>query len=443
MRLAETNTAALTALALGRQTMATLVPEIDAKTTEIAHLNETLAGKHQQLQDPNLTSDQKSRIEHEMEEPTKLVAQKAEELKRLRQTAEYAKNAIANGTAVATVTDLIAKNQRYLSSREFHKEGSAFSIGGHTFTPHPIPPTADGVTTGSDTTWTGTQLECYNMPTSAVRRPGATAMLPAAHAASVIPAAITRMYLYEFNEQGRITTTVLPLSPFQDIPVSHRQLLGISFNAITTNKTGGLPLTWTATMRDQTSSLGTQKGGKHAGQPIGGAPYNWCEDVRFGNQRRPRRLNLPVDPTPDPTTGVSLPPISMDCLCQPAYAQRGHRGGNRKQVANRKLRKTYLCGGLATEFQIRSPVVANGGFASGAAQVLTTPRLTTLYGRTPQGEQSGVYLEQAGSAAVLPIPNTSNWVIKAFSGPIPIPSTMAPGSSVPTSLCPPVPPNLL
>lgn len=470
MRLTETNTAALVALAMGRSIVAELVGPISNQTAKLAALNAEVAEKHQRLENPSITVDQKMQIEKELEGPMREVAERSRELQGLRDSMQRAQNAIAKGTSIATITDLIAKNQRFLSSRGFRKEGENFIIGGSPFIPHTTPPTnMEAIRNGTDQWASETDhMECYHMPSAVLRRPQNHSWLPIAKAKPprVLPAAITKMYIYELNEKGRIVATMLPLSPYQDIPVSHNQLFGLSFDAMTTKK-GGLNLTWSASMRDQTAVLGMKKGGKHAGQPIGGSPINWCEDVRFGQGRKKRLIQLDIAPDsvqtgipfrpgePQLTPSTTVPLTHLDCLCQPAFAQSGGSfggpgpgggsfgGPGPGKPKKRQPRNTYLCGGLATEFQIRSPMVLNLGFEPGTPQLLRVGRRSVLAGHTPQGEQPGVHNVQ-GAPGPLMIPDTPNWVIRQFPDPLPfIPSTMAPGAGSPTSLCPLIPNSLL
>lgn len=480
-RILESNTSGLIAIAVGNAMAVQAAGTIDRLSQDIATANLAIDTLNRQLQtDSSLTNDQRANIQNNIQSQSNAVQGQIDALNSARSSLTAAQNCAANGTAVATATDLIIKNQRYLSSHGFFRSGSGFSIGNSLFTPQPVAPTLkadpstgllafNSLSTGpSGANWTDSGLNCYTMPTIATARPASNDFLQTARAASVIPAD-GNMFLYELTDDGHITISVLPLNPYQDVPVSQNQILGISFNAITTGTT--LPVTWTATIRDQTTLIGP-RGGKHRGQPIDGAttPFNWCQDPSFGPNRHPLPVTLPIDTTSTSDAAIpgvkgrfmkrslgTKPQAQDNFFMLPAYAHHPQAPvTNVTAPGPRKLRATYVCGGQATDFQVRSPVVANAGFASAAARVLSAPRLSDWLGSPFSGaakvDISSWHLPPLAGVprTELPIPNTSGWLITPQPGPIPLtagppalPGTMPPGGTISTPLCPPAPSDLL
>src|SRR5262249_20344706 len=211
---------------------------------------------------------------------------------------EKAEDAYRNGSMAASITHTIISNQRTLTAQGFSKQGSTFILAGSKFEPHPMPPasleaiTGDTANSGNlaGTLWTAkTSFYVYEMPSGpkVSKRLDSRGFLQPARAESVVPKSTKKMFLFEFGPGGKIVATALPQQPFLDIPVSERQLFGVSYQAYITGEDGSVPVTWTATLRDLTAKLGRQQGGRHGGEPMVGTPGNWCEQPAFGKQRRP------------------------------------------------------------------------------------------------------------------------------------------------------------
>jgi hypothetical protein len=140
-----------------------------------------------------------------------------------------------------------------------------------------------------------------------------------------------RVLRFVFNNAGDAMISVQADTPFKTVPVADRQQYLMSLNAITTGGGGDFPVTWTAVARDESRKLGRQAGGKHAGQPLAGAPADFCQQTLFGGTRG-GRLTVVGDK------------VAFD-----------------GSVLQAQPRNTYVCGGMAFEFQLRSPVVFNQG----------------------------------------------------------------------------------
>ena len=457
-RTAESNAAGLACMAMANEVMKTEQRQIDEISRQIMQSNDSIAQLSRQLQtDMSLTPDQTTQMRAQVAELTNQTSQLASSLQVHQGYLSAGQDALQNGTMVASLSDTIVRNQRALTARGLSQDGANFKLAGVSLVPHPRPPASlDAIRNrlapsgdSGPTDWTAkTGFYFYEMPQIRVSaRPGASNFLPAAHAASVIPQSLAKMYLFEINADGRVRYTVLPASPFMNIPVSEKQRFAVSYNAITTGT--DVPVTWAMVMRDQTAEKGRINGGKHGGEPMVGSPLNWCDSPTFGSKRssshrksRGRALghtqefgqgnnsslgnllagdgnsqggpiNLPPGPNPSPDGG------------QPGA------GGARE-------RQSYICGGMSTEFQLRTPLVGNCGFAAGSPQTLSAPRGSNLVGMQSAG-QATVQLP----GLTLPIPNTANFTVTSQFGSTGPGTTIAPGSSTPTSQCPPAPPDLL
>ncbi len=84
------------------------------------------------------------------------------------------------------------------------------------------------------------------------------------------------IYAYEFNNNGNISRRIIAKDPFPPGVTSEAQVS----TTIDTSTTAGInPI---IIFRNNVKRLGTQSGGKHAGQPISGSPLNWCELAEYG-----------------------------------------------------------------------------------------------------------------------------------------------------------------
>ncbi len=88
------------------------------------------------------------------------------------------------------------------------------------------------------------------------------------------------IYAYEFAKDGTISRRLLDRDPF---PVGVTSESQSSVMADTRIQGGLSPI---ILFRDNVKNLGTENGGKHAGQPLAGTPLNWCELREFGGDEQ-------------------------------------------------------------------------------------------------------------------------------------------------------------
>lgn len=165
-----------------------------------------------------------------------------------------------------------------------------------------------------------------------------------------------RIFRYVLQQDGSVTQ-VFGQSPFANLPISENQLYGLGLNAMTTGTE--TPITWTAVLRDEARLLGRPTGGKHAGQPLAGIPINFAQLAAFGG-----------------TAAAS--PLSV-------IAGQIASGG---VVLNPQPRDNFVSGGLAVEFQLRTPLILECAEEPPADQSSTTNAsggTTTLVPDIPAG----------------------------------------------------------
>jgi hypothetical protein len=148
------------------------------------------------------------------------------------------------------------------------------------------------------------------------------------------------MFAYEFDRYGNVVVINHGAVPFLAQTVYDRQNYGISFDAMNTGS-----LTWTMTCCDQVSRLGTECGGKHAGQSMPGDPVNWCDLPLFDGSPDQAMMmkkgsSRGVVPQGAATAGGGI-------LLDSAYFTKVSRGDLSHQP-----RKNYYAGGLAVAFQL-------------------------------------------------------------------------------------------
>ncbi|MBI4533154.1 MAG: hypothetical protein HY711_04330 [Candidatus Melainabacteria bacterium] len=472
-RISETNTAGLTTMAMAHQIRTTTQAAVETILSQINQLKQSISLKNNQLQsNHDLTPEQQAELRSEIEQLTLRLPPLEQDLGKHQAAMDAAEDAYRNGSMAASITDTIVRNQRALSSKGFKKDAPNFILGGQKFVPHPTPPTTlnaiinrqAGSGDQAATDWTAkTGFSVYDMTKAIAIAPRQHSWLPAAQAATPTTTTIgsPKMYLFEFGKKGRITVTALPAQPFRNVSVSHKQLFAISYDALITNSINtsaeSLPVTWTVTMRDMSAFRGKQKGGKHGGQPMPGSSIDWCESTVYGKDRKPRSRSSSHDHTkaprqaepnernpnergPNERRGVDQGESYNFFGIQPAFAGGDSSGGSGggSSSGSRKVRSTYTCGGLATEFQIRSPIVKNAGFSLGAPLLLRAERASILVGSLSTGPATA---EVAGQN--LTIPGTSNYVIRIKTGPIAPPTTMSPGGSCATETVPTIPTDLM
>lgn len=141
------------------------------------------------------------------------------------------------------------------------------------------------------------------------------------------------IYAYEFDNNGNISRRVITKDPFPRGFTSEAQ---VSTTVDTSTNSGINPI---IIFRNNVKRLGTQTGGKHAGQPIAGTPLNWCELSEYGGDDfiagavRKGRL----------ATGFTL--------LNPSGGNSVFRGFDGKTICLQP-RKSYYSGGLAVDIEI-------------------------------------------------------------------------------------------
>ncbi|GEM_PF-3361476 len=422
-RMAESNASGLAALAMGTEVARQAQQQIDAATAQIGQLQNTVGQLNTQLQSGLLSADQATQVRSQAAQLSNQIAQLNSSLSLQKQYLTAGQNAVKNGTMVASVSDSIIQNQRSLTAGGLSQNGPTFVLDGVQLVPHPVPPASlDAIRQGkapsgdaAPTDWTAASgFYFYTMPTIKTScHPATGSLLPSARAQSVIPPVTSRLYLFEFDDQGHVNYTVLPTSPFVNSVASQKQNLALSVNAMTTS--GSMPIVWSMAFRDECVRTGRKTGGKHAGQPIASTNFDWCESTTYGTNRKSKK-------------GACAPNGNVNTGNAPW-----------KQAIRNQARQTYLCGGLAVDFQILNPIVTNCGFPSGTTPILSTTRATTLTGIKAPGTAAS--LNAFGLS--LPIPSSQGLIVRDQPGPVGPGTTLAPGSSVPTSECPAAPPDLL
>lgn len=443
VRVAETNTAGLVAMALANRIRETVQATVAATLQQINETKNAIERLRSQLaSDPEVAAnpERQAQIQAEINRLSELLPTLEQSLGQHQAEMDKAEDAYRNGSQAASVTDTIVRNQRTLSAQGFRKDGATFILAGNRFTPHPLPPVSidailnDQAASGdaAGTLWTAkTGFEVYTMPTGITLsvRPHTSSMLPPAHAQakSLVPAGASKLFMFEFSSSGHIIATSLPQQPFLNIPLSDRQLLGLAYGAMTSGNRDSATVTWTATLRDFTARLGRQQGGKHAGEPMVGSPGEWCELTTYGNKRKSKG-----------SKGGKGSKGSKG-----GKGSKGSKGGKGNEgippgQAKKLARGNYFCPGLSTEFQLRTPLIGNGGSTAGSPLVLKADRATTMFGEPSSGPAT---VSMGGQTYT--IPGTSNFSITSKPGPIGPPSTMSPGGSTATSTMPAAPADLL
>lgn len=485
LRVAETNACGLATMAMANKI---LQAALGSTLEEIKKVNREIEALTAKLADPslNLTDSEKTAIQTRLAELRTQLGALNKTLTEKQATVAAAQNAFDNGKAAASITDTMVQNQRALSSKGFEKlSDGRFAIGGHgsacAFTAHTkVPASLEAINNReassgdpNNTDWTASpsDFHIYQMPdfqTTSFNNSAPNSLLPPAQAAtSVVPEGLSRMYLMEFNRSGNVFVTVLPAQPFNHIPVSEKQLLGVCFGATTTGDT--TTVSWTATMRDETASWGVHTGGKHGGQPMAGNPPEWCEMSEFGEMRSDKhnphhgghkkhkssqQSGSDVSFKFGPDAALANNPTSTadsDSFWDPndEFDDTGDAnaavGGTSTSPTNTnptstttKVAKIYRCGGLASEFQLRSPGVRNASFPKGTEPLFSDTTGAHLMGSNSSGQATA---EVGGVKYV--IPNTSNYVVRLQTQPGGPPTTMAPGGTVATPTVPPPPTDFL
>jgi hypothetical protein len=150
------------------------------------------------------------------------------------------------------------------------------------------------------------------------------------------------LFIYEFDKAGNVVIINHREIPFLAQTVDENQLYALSFQAMTAGTN-----VWSVSCRDQVNRLGTQYGGKHAGQSMPGDPVNWCDLARFDGSLEQAKIEgkgnvLGIAALGEQTadSGIALDTASFEKL---------NGAGLEAQP-----RKNYYAGGLAVEFRLSS-----------------------------------------------------------------------------------------
>jgi hypothetical protein len=251
-----------------------------------------------------------------------------------------AQNAITNANYVLAQSEYIANNQLKLSQRGLsHPDSHNWKLGKVLLRPHTQEAQYNDLINGRptpsgdrprETDWTDRPSEFYYYDYNQAMS-NAPIDIPAINKQRVNHIAI--------DLEGNVNIAVTEESPWTKTPVSESQYLGICPKAMITGD--DVPITWTATMRDESAHIGKTKGGKHAGQPPAGYPQNYCQKMQYGG-----------DISNNSSLSIILGKIA-----------------NKGRILARQPRNTLICGGLAFEFQMRAPLIFNCGEISTQEQL--------------------------------------------------------------------------
>lgn len=172
-----------------------------------------------------------------------------------------------------------------------------------------------------------------------------------------------QIFTYEFGTDGSISRRILAKDPFPVGVTSHSQSQCMVSTQL---HTGVTPV---IIFRNDVKALGTQSGGKHAGQPLNGFPLNWCEIPEYGGDEHLARglgkgrlgthLTL-FDPFSDAPADETTPGYGL------------FRSFDGKEI-QLQPRKSFYSGGLALDIEI-------GGFRP-TTQDLDVERMMRVAGR--------------------------------------------------------------
>jgi len=151
------------------------------------------------------------------------------------------------------------------------------------------------------------------------------------------------IYAYEFAKDGTISHRMLERDPFPAGVTADAQSSAMADTRIQ----GGLsPI---IIFRDNVKNLGTDSGGKHAGQPISGYPLNWCELSEYGgDEQTAKALGKGRLGTQLTVTAPEAPPPSSDDSNVFTDLFRKLDG---KELALQP-RRNFYSGGLALDIEI-------------------------------------------------------------------------------------------
>ncbi len=321
-----------------------------------------------------------------------------------------ATNAITNAALVASRSHDMVNNEQWLTGKGIQVlPDGRFKVNGDIVTSHPMPSDVASILGGTansgdinNTSWTAD-------PASFDFYKGKTAPNDKDKQDEQITAEAGKyLFLYEFDATGQVVSTNLCTLPFQYVPVSHNQIYTVSYDAIKTQSgKAPLPLTWAATMRDETATIGLNHGGIHAGQPMLGDPADWCRVDTFFNTVNGKGSKKSFKK--DDNKARSKAKGDYLGIDSPVKGWSGHGNGwaygkwksKKGGALTQQPRAAFFCGGLSCDFQIRSPMAILPA-PSGAAVVPP--------GGLVGGPSLGPAFANIGGVN-LRIPNTFNYTI--------------------------------
>jgi hypothetical protein len=151
-----------------------------------------------------------------------------------------------------------------------------------------------------------------------------------------------KCYLLQFDDDGVLHIVVERRNPFERLTVAENQLYSYSPEPMQLSGSR-----WTVTTRDMVANLGVESGGKHGGQPLTGAPINWCVCDGY------REVNLRK--LSDAKRGIRayiVGPTSSDGHITNEEASQFFI--DNRTVVQKRLRSELYCGGLCAEVRLAS-----------------------------------------------------------------------------------------
>jgi hypothetical protein len=151
--------------------------------------------------------------------------------------------------------------------------------------------------------------------------------------------------LFEFDAAGNVLVRNCNRNPFISEIVDENQSYAVNYQPVQLGST-----LWNIGCRDEVRKLGSQAGGKHAGQPVVGNPVNWCELAYFDGSSEAsmkrakggKALGLVV-------TGSNQGCAGGEQAVSQASAQFSKLDGGSLSHAPRK---SYYSGGLAVDIEM-------------------------------------------------------------------------------------------
>jgi hypothetical protein len=153
-----------------------------------------------------------------------------------------------------------------------------------------------------------------------------------------------QIYAYEFAKDGKISRRILQKDPF---PVGVTADEQFSSTVDTRIQNGVSPI---IIFRNNVKRLGTEHGGKHAGQPLAGNPLNWCEIPEYGGDEH-QALHLGKG-----RLGTGLTLVDPTGSIDPDLAIHDKNFSLFRQLDGKSMcmqpRRSFYSGGLALDIEI-------------------------------------------------------------------------------------------